>query len=129
MAWCNKSLYKNIFDVLVKEGRFVAQLLPCLAVLTRKADGRRQVRVVACGNFERSAGDSNYASPVESSFWRQISNITVQARGSCGSVDVSEAFSQSEPSDNDQGVYWRLPSQWKERFLFPSVLTEFDRSS
>ena len=115
---------QEYFDALANKGRDSVQLLPSLAITTVKPDGRRKVRVVACGNFERETSESNYASTVEFSFWRQCLNMTVQGRGSIGCLDVCEAFGQSDPSPHDPVMYLRLPSQWKERFLFPSILTE-----
>ena len=109
------------------------ELIPSLVVYSKKNDGRKKARLVACGNFQIPADQKVegiqsgvYAGTTSQVVWRSLLNIFSQGRQSIACMDVSEAFTQTDEQSQSTGgrvtkTFLRLPSQWKNKLL-PIIL-------
>ena len=123
----NKELGALLKDTLqlklledVKAGDTV---IPSLVIYTRKRSGRLKTRLVGCGNFQSSLPtDAVYSSTVDGAFWRLMLIIAIQLGWTAVTVDVSEAFTQSDSKDAaGPRTFCRLPSGWKGPLLPPAL--------
>lgn len=98
----------------VKEGD---EILPSLIVFTRKNDGRFKGRIVACGNFQKTPSEENYAGVISHDGW--LSNIVMATRLGLETyqIDVETAFLQTGTIDDDPDrvqTYLRPPREVKK---------------
>ena len=99
------------------------EVIPSIAILALKPDGRIKCRLVACGNFQQDVDqEACYSSAVDAMFWRLLLIIAIQAGWTVCGIDVSEAFTQADRKDNvNRRTFLKLPSQWKGVLLPPSL--------
>lgn len=77
------------------------ELLPALLLLNIKWDGRKKARIVACGNFQKLTSAESYSSVVSHDTWLQMLTIGLRLGHSAFQIDISQAFLQTEESDDD----------------------------
>lgn len=90
------------------------EVLPSLAVFTKKTDGRFKCRVVACGNYQRLQAADAYAGVVGHSEWMQGVLLSLMLGQEVFQVDITTAFLQTNATDDCDGrptTYIRPPPQ------------------
>lgn len=78
------------------------EVIPSMLVLTQKPCGRKKARIVACGNFQRMPSKDAYCGVVAHDGWIQNMLIAQKLGLEIAQIDVSTAFLQTDPVDDDQ---------------------------
>ena len=113
---------KVVALVPISEVKAGDELIPSLAVLTVKGDGRKKCRLVACGNFQSVQGSDVFASVAGHVSWVTLLAILIPLGIQLALLDVTTAFLQTDKSlgGTSKRTFLRLPSAFK--YYMPSLV-------
>lgn len=93
---CLFEKYKTLRLASVDDLQPGGQVLPSMILFSRKPCGRLKSRIVACGCFESTSGNSAYSSVVGHDSWVQMLVTNRKLGQACYTIDVENAFLQAQ---------------------------------